>query len=112
MSLLTENDLYLFNEGSHIRLYRHMGAHFRRVGGETGVNFAVWAPNAESVSVIGSFNGWNPQSHPMQVRGQSGIWETFIPNIQPGESYKYHIRSQHNGYEVDKADPFAIHAET
>ena len=112
MSLLTEHDLYLFNEGSHIRLYRHLGAHLRTVDGTPGVNFAVWAPDAQSVSVMGTFNGWNNLSHPMQTRGQSGIWEAFIPHIQPGDTYKYHVESRFNGYKVDKADPFAFHTET
>src|SRR5215813_12366686 len=111
MSLLTENDLYLFNEGSHIRLYRHLGSHFRTIDGTSGVNFGVWAPDAEEVSVIGSFNGWNPKSHPMHSRGQSGIWEVFIPNLRSGDSYKFHVESRHNRYRVDKADPFAFHAE-
>jgi 1,4-alpha-glucan branching enzyme len=112
MSLLTDHDLYLFNEGSHIRLYRHLGAHRHTVNGTSGVNFAVWAPNAEEVTVMGSFNGWDLRSHPMQTRGQSGIWETFVPHLQPGESYKYHVVSRFNGYKTDKADPFAFHAET
>src|SRR6187549_3915832 len=112
MSLLTDHDLYLFNEGSHIRLYRHLGAHRHTVNGVNGMNFAVWAPNAESVSVIGAFNGWDIQSHPMQSLGQSGIWETFIPELQAGEAYKYHVISRLNGYKTDKADPFAFHAET
>ena len=112
MSLLTDHDLYLFNEGSHIRLYRHLGAHRSTVNGTFGVNFAVWAPNAETVTVIGNFNGWDLNSHPMQPRGQSGIWETFIPQLQPGEPYKYHVVSRINGYKTDKADPFAFHTET
>jgi len=112
MSLLTDNDLYLFNEGSHIRLYRHLGSHFRTENGISGVNFGVWAPDAERVSVIGGFNGWNPQSHPMQTRGSSGIWETFVPNLQIGDTYKFHVESRHGEYRVDKADPFAFHAET
>jgi len=112
MSLLTDQDLYLFNEGSHIRLYRHLGAHRSIVNGTSGVNFAVWAPNAETVTVIGNFNGWNLNSHPMQPRGQSGIWETFVPQLQPGEPYKYHVVSRINGYKTDKADPFAFHTET
>ena len=112
MSLLTEHDLYLFNEGSHIRLYRHLGAHRHTEDGVTGMNFAVWAPDAESVTVMGGFNGWNNQNNPMQNRGQSGIWETFVPHLPQGESYKYHVVSRLNGYKADKADPFAFHTET
>jgi 1,4-alpha-glucan branching enzyme len=112
MSLLTDHDLYLFNEGSHIRLYRHLGAHRHVVNGTDGINFAVWAPNAEKVAVMGNFNNWNPNSHPMQPQGQSGIWETFIPHLQPGEPYKYHVVSRFNDYKTDKADPFAFYAET
>ncbi len=112
MSLLTDHDLYLFNEGSHIRLYRHLGAHRHTVSGTSGVNFAVWAPNAEEVTVIGNFNGWDLRSHPMRTRGQSGIWETFVPHLQPGEPYKFHVVSRFSGYKTDKADPFAFHTET
>jgi len=112
MSLLTDHDLYLFNEGSHIRLYRHLGAHRHVVNGTNGINFAVWAPNAEKVAVMGNFNNWNLNSHPMQPQGQSGIWETFIPHLQPGEPYKYHVVSRFNDYKTDKADPFAFYAET
>ena len=75
--LLTNEDLYLFNEGSHYRLYEKMGAHARREGGATGTDFAVWAPGARQVSVMGDFNGWNKTSHLLQPRGQSGIWEAF-----------------------------------
>jgi 1,4-alpha-glucan branching enzyme len=112
MSLLTDHDLYLFNEGSHIRLYRHLGAHRHVENGIRGVNFAVWAPNAEAVTVMGNFNGWDLTSQPMQARGQSGIWERFVPHLQPGEPYKYHVISRFNGYKTDKADPFAFHTET
>src|SRR5579885_3020716 len=78
-SLLTKDDLYLFNEGSHFRLYEKLGAHLRTVRGISGVSFAVWAPNAELVSVIGDFNGWDTTRHPLRPRENSGIWEGFIP---------------------------------
>jgi len=112
MSLLSDHDLYLFNEGSHIKLYERLGSHIRTVNGIEGTNFAVWAPDAEKVSVIGGFNDWNNEKHPLYPRGSSGIWENFIPHVRHGEPYKYHVVSRYHGYEVDKADPFAVHAET
>jgi 1,4-alpha-glucan branching enzyme len=111
-SLLSADDLYLFNEGSHVRLYDRLGAHPGTVGGEHGVHFAVWAPNAESVAVMGDFNGWDPASHPLGARGASGIWEGFVPGVAVGSRYKYHVRSRLGGYRADKADPFALRAET
>jgi 1,4-alpha-glucan branching enzyme len=108
MSLLTDQDLYLFNEGSHTRLYEKLGAHMHREGGVAGTHFAVWAPGARDVLVMGDFNGWNKKSHPLHPRGQSGIWETFIPGIGPGAHYKYHIVSRENNYQVDKADPYGF----
>ena len=112
MSLLTDHDFYLFNEGSHVRLFERLGSHLGTVNGKAGTNFAVWAPDAEKVFVIGAFNGWNKSSHPMESRGASGIWESFVPGVGKGDAYKYHVVSRYHGYEVDKADPFAIHAET
>src|SRR6516162_8131722 len=111
MSLLSDHDLYLFNEGSHVKLYERLGSHTRTNDGSEGTNFAVWAPDAEKVSVIGSFNGWNTTSHYLQPRGSSGIWEGFIPQVRQGESYKYHVVSRYHGYMADKADPFAFHGE-
>jgi 1,4-alpha-glucan branching enzyme len=111
MSLLSDHDLYLFNEGSHVRLHERLGSHPRVVEGTAGTNFAVWAPDAENIHVMGGFNGWNRDSHPMHPRGSSGIWETFIPGVAKGNSYKYHVVSRYHGYQVDKADPFAFHAE-
>lgn len=111
-SLLTEHDVYLFREGSHYQLYDKLGSHEMTVDGVAGICFAVWAPNAERVSVIGDFNDWNRESHQLSVRWDgSGIWEGFVPNLTPGGKYKYHIRSRHNGYTVDKGDPFAYHWE-
>jgi len=108
---LTEDDLYLFNEGSHFRLYQKLGAHPMTVGGQEGTHFAVWAPDARQLSVIGDFNGWDKTSHPLSPRGQSGIWEGFIPGVAKGAVYKYHIESRYRGYKVDKADPFAFYSE-
>jgi 1,4-alpha-glucan branching enzyme len=107
-SLLTGDDLYLFNEGNHYQMYDKLGAHFATVGGTQGVSFGVWAPNAAEVSVVGSFNGWNPSANPLSVRGNSGIWEGFIPGVTRGALYKFHIRSRHAGYVVEKADPFGV----
>ena len=76
-------------------------------GGEAGTHFAVWAPNAESVSVIGDFNGWSREADPLQPRASSGIWEGFVPGIGSGAVYKFHIVARGTGYRVDKADPFA-----
>ena len=111
VSLLTEDDLYIFNEGNHFRLYQKLGAHPVTADGVEGTYFAVWAPNARRVSVIGEFNGWNNKRHPLYPRGRSGIWEGFIPGMGKGSLYKYHILSRHKGYQVDKADPFAFFAE-
>jgi 1,4-alpha-glucan branching enzyme len=97
VSLLTAEDFYLFNEGSHYRIYDKMGAHVVESNGTTGTVFGVWAPNARQVSVIGSFNGWNPQSHPLQPRGSSGIWEGFIAGVDKGTLYKFHIDSNEQG---------------
>jgi len=111
VTLLTEDDLYLFNEGSHFRLYEKLGAHLLNVGGQPGAYFAVWAPDAEQVFVIGDFNRWHKTSHRLRPRGQSGIWEGFIPGLGKGAIYKYHIASRYMGYKVDKADPFAYYHE-
>jgi len=110
-SLLTEDDLFLFNEGSHFRLYEKLGCHLVEVEGIAGAYFAVWAPDAEYVSVIGDFNFYNPGEHPLKPKGSSGIWEGFIPGITQGETYKFHIGSRFNVYRVDKADPFATYSE-
>ena len=108
VSLLTDNDLYLFNEGSHYRIYDKLGAHMLTAGGETGTCFGVWAPNARSVSVIGSFNQWHPKTHPLHSRGNSGIWEGFVPGASKGALYKFHIESHHHGHRVDKTDPIGL----
>lgn len=111
VSTLTDDDIYLFNEGTHYRLYQKLGAHLMTVDGQEGACFSVWAPNAEQVSVMGEFNGWNKESHPLHARGQSGIWEGFIPGLVRGSLYKYHVSSRYNGYRVDKTDPFAVYRQ-
>jgi 1,4-alpha-glucan branching enzyme len=109
VSELTDHDIYLFKEGNHFNLYRKLGSHILTLDGVEGTTFAVWAPNAESVSVMGDFNDWNPDSHLLGVRWDgSGIWEGFITGISGGTNYKYHVRSKVNGYRVDKGDPFAF----
>lgn len=110
--LLTDQDLYLFNEGSNYRMYEKMGAHLVTHNGETGAVFSVWAPNARSVSVVGSFNEWASKAHLLSSRGSSGIWEGFIPGVTRGALYKFHIESQRHGYRVDKADPLGLLHET
>ena len=107
-SLLSDQDLYLFNEGSHYRIYDKLGAHLVDVDGVPGAGFAVWAPAARDVSVVGDFNGWNNRANVLSPRGTSGIWEGFIPGLHKGALYKFHISSHHHGYQVDKADPFGI----
>lgn len=110
-SLFTDYDISLFKAGKHFHLYNKLGAHIAMHSGENGIYFSVWAPNARQVSVVGNFNGWNRQSHPMNVRWDgSGIWELFVPGIGQGEYYKYHIES-HNGYTVEIGDPYAYHWE-
>jgi 1,4-alpha-glucan branching enzyme len=105
-------DLHLFNEGRHFKLYEKLGAHPVEQGGTPGVVFRVWAPNAHRVFLMGTFNGWNKHSLPMEALGSSGIWERFMPGLQRGEVYKYHIESNEKGYKVDKADPYGFHHET
>ena len=108
-SLLTPFDLHLFNEGSHSHLYEKLGAHISK--DPEGTSFAVWAPNADWVSVIGDFNGWNRDSNKLVPREQSGIWEGFIPGVGHGALYKYHVHSRVTRTGADKADPFAVFAE-
>ncbi len=108
---LTDYDLHLWMEGSHHRAWEKMGAHLAEVKGEKGTRFAVWAPNARRVSVVGDFNEWKEGAHSLSTRGDSGIWEGFIPHVKQGDLYKYAVESQHNGYKVQKADPFGFACE-
>ncbi|GFK93638.1 1,4-alpha-glucan branching enzyme GlgB [Fundidesulfovibrio magnetotacticus] len=109
VSLLTDHDIYLFKEGTHFRLYEKLGSHTMTVDGMEGTLFAVWAPNARKVSVIGDFNGWDRKAHPMSARlDGSGIWECFAPGVGQGTVYKYHITSRHHGRHLEKGDPFAF----
>jgi 1,4-alpha-glucan branching enzyme len=109
---LTDFDVHLFKEGNHFRLYRKLGARIETVDGTSGASFAVWAPNASKVSVIGDFNGWNRQANALNARWDgSGIWEGFVPGLEQGALYKYHIVSKQNKYKVDKGDPYAFYWE-
>ncbi len=107
---ITDVDLYLYGEGTHYRTYKKMGAHPMSINGVDGVHFAVWAPNATRVSILGLFNRWDGRHHPMQNRGSSGLWELFIPGLKPGDLYKFEVKGR-NGYLGQKADPYAFAAE-
>ncbi|HBI46430.1 MAG TPA: 1,4-alpha-glucan branching enzyme, partial [Planctomycetales bacterium] len=109
--LLTDYDIHLWAEGNHARTYEKLGAHVAERDGVAGTQFAVWAPNAQSVSVIGDFNGWNREQNWMHPVRSSGIWQCFIPGVGVGVLYKYAITSQYNNYKVDKADPYAFACE-
>jgi 1,4-alpha-glucan branching enzyme len=110
-AVLTDFDIHLWSEGSHFRPYEKLGAHPTERDGVAGTHFAVWAPNARWVSVIGDFNGWRPGAHQLHPVGTSGIWEGFIPGVGQGALYKFHIVSQYGNYSVAKADPYAFYAE-
>jgi 1,4-alpha-glucan branching enzyme len=110
---LSDHDIYLFREGSHARLYEKLGCHLGEEQGVAGARFSVWAPNAESVSVIGEWNEWRPASNPLKPRSDgSGIWTGFVPEARQGHAYKYRIVSRLHGGKLDKADPFAFCTET
>lgn len=109
-STLSEFDLYLLREGTHIRAYEKLGAHLAERHGRHGVHFAVWAPNARAVSVIGDFNRWNPATNVM-LPTPAGIWESFVPDIGQGTVYKYHVESNYQNFKVDKADPYGFATE-
>ncbi|NJL56942.1 1,4-alpha-glucan branching protein GlgB [bacterium] len=110
-SYLTDYELYLHAEGNYLNAYEKMGAHLREIDGVTGVNFAVWAPNAYKVAVVGDFNGWDARCHPMRRHVDQGIWELFIPGVGLGAKYKFELRSHNMGYRAEKADPYGFYAE-
>lgn len=110
-SLLGEMDLYLLNEGRHWQSYEKLGSHLREIDGVKGVHFAVWAPNAYRVSVIGPFNNWDARVHPMRFHPGSGIWELFVPGLEEWTLYKYDLRSRTNGYRTEKNDPYGFGSE-
>lgn len=110
MPTLTDFDIYLFNMGDNHRIYEKLGAHYAEVNGIGGVQFAVWAPAARSVSVIGNFNNWDRRFHAMRALGSSGIWEIFIPGLPEGELYKFHVKTQ-QGFVLDKTDPYGTEME-
>ncbi len=110
-SRFTDFDISLFKSGKHYKLYEKFGSHVIQFNDVIGTYFAVWAPNAQYVAVVGNFNGWNRGSHPLYVRWDgSGIWEGFIPHVGNGETYKYYINSS-TGEDLEKADPFALRWE-
>jgi 1,4-alpha-glucan branching enzyme len=109
--VLTDFDLHLLAEGTHYRNYERLGAHVQTHRGFRGVHFAVWAPNAERVSVVGNFNHWDGRRHPMGNRGATGVWELFVPDLSHGEVYKYEVKSRHHGCLVQKSDPYGFAAE-
>ena len=107
---LSEFDLHLFGEGNHERIYYKLGAHVTSLDGLDGTHFAVWAPNAERVSVVGSFNLWDGRKHAMQLRAASGIWELFVPDVGAGSEYKFEIRTR-GGRTILKSDPYGFHMQ-
>src|SRR5215216_4591018 len=107
---LGEIDLHLFGEGRHEEIYKKLGAHVTKIGRTKGVAFAVWAPQAARVSVVGDFNGWDGRLHPMRLLGNSGVWELFIPKLSEGELYKFEIHTS-SGPPFLKADPYAQRTE-
>ena len=110
-STIGETDLYLFGEGNHLRLHEKLGAHIVEVDGVSGVSFAVWAPGARRVSVIGGFNFWDGRRHMMRKHPGIGVWEIFIPNIGEGEAYKYELKGPDGELLPLKSDPFGMRAE-
>ena len=107
---LGELDVHLASEGSHEQLYEKLGAHVREVDGVRGTAFAVWAPNARSVSVVGDFNSWDGRLHQMRTLGASGIWELFLPGVEDGARYKFELRYKDGSVHL-RADPYALATE-
>ncbi|OGW05259.1 MAG: 1,4-alpha-glucan branching enzyme [Nitrospinae bacterium RIFCSPLOWO2_01_FULL_39_10] len=110
LPIISDLDRHLFNEGNHLRIYEKLGTHIMDLDGIKGVHFAVWAPNAKRVSIIGDFNKWDGRRHPMRILGNSGIWELFIPGLKEGDIYKYEIKTHHNNLLI-KSDPYAFYSE-
>ena len=109
-SILTDFDRYLMGEGRHHKLYERLGAQVREIDGAVGVNFAVWAPNARTVQIVGDFNGWDGRNHTAKVHPNLGIWELFIAGAKVGDKYKYRILTEEAEW-VDKSDPMGFAAE-
>src|SRR4051812_13685156 len=103
-------DVYLYNEGSHLRLYDKLGSHPAEVNGQAGYHFAVWAPNADYVSVVGDFNNWDRGANRLSPVGSSGVWAGFVAGGKTGTMYKYHVAAP-GGVAAEKTDPFAFHCE-
>jgi 1,4-alpha-glucan branching enzyme len=111
LPLMSEEARYLFGEGNNVRLYDHLGSHIQTVDGVQGAAFALWAPNAKRVSLVGDFNGWNGRRHPMRLLGSSGVWELFVPGLDCGTVYKYEIKKHDNDHLILKSDPFGYSHE-
>jgi 1,4-alpha-glucan branching enzyme len=109
--IFTDFDEYLLAEGTHEKMYERLGAHLMSLNGIAGVHFAVWAPNAARVSVVGDFNAWDGRRHPMRFRHNSGLWNIFIPGLTQGTIYKFEIKAREQNYIVTKADPVAYYNE-
>ncbi len=110
-TIIGDLDAWLLAEGSHLRPFERLGAHLREIDGVKGVTFAVWAPDAQRVSVIGDFNTWDGRRHPMRLRRECGVWELFIPRLEAGACYKYEIRARDGRVLPHKADPYGFAAE-
>jgi 1,4-alpha-glucan branching enzyme len=111
LPVLSDFDLYLMAEGTHANQYEKLGAHQIVINGVEGVSFALWAPNALRVSVVGDFNQWDGRRHMMRVRGSTGIWELFVPDLRQGAAYKFEVKSRYKGYLAQKSDPYAFFSE-
>ena len=109
--ILSEFDLHLLGEGTHYKTYEKLGAHVTEIAGVRGVSFAVWAPNAKRVSIVGNFNQWDGREHPLRVRGSTGVWEIFMPGMPEGEIYKFEVKSRNKNYLALKTDPHGFYAE-
>ena len=110
MNIITKDDCYLFGQGVHYEIYKKLGSHPITYRGKDGFYFAVWAPHAKAVSVVGDFNNWDSEADYMTTLRTSGIWEIFIPGVMAGQRYKYAICTQ-SGKMIYKADPYACYAE-